>query len=106
VINSFALTGQGVGTVIKLVEVKIARRPGTPGGAFESAHRLLGNSTPAVLVTVHDFGYRQAGSASGTGPEIPRQGRCRALPMSGVTASSDRLQRLCQQDREVRTDRP
>src|SRR5258705_61868 len=67
VISSITLTGRGFGTVIKLVEVKIAPpetgRNGTPGGAFEVYPPTVywtvgGTCNQQVLVTVR--GYRLA----------------------------------------------
>ncbi len=85
VVNSVTLTGQGLGSVIKLVEVKIAPfetgRRGTPGGAFEvyppTAYWVgTGTCNQQVLVAVRGFRIPPKGQArvwfriQGTGPGV------------------------------------
>jgi hypothetical protein len=71
-INSVTLAGRGVGTVIKLVEVKIAPnetgRKGTPGGAFEvypptSYWTPTGTCNQQVLVALPGFRLAPGGEA-------------------------------------------
>ncbi|HEX7993640.1 MAG TPA: hypothetical protein VF506_06930 [Streptosporangiaceae bacterium] len=72
VISSITLTGQGVGSVIKLVEVKIAPietgRKGVPGGTFEvypptEVWVLTGKCNQQVLVPVPGFRLPPKGQA-------------------------------------------